>query len=365
VVKAVSAVAVEIRLTSLKNPLDLAVLLIRTVDIAWEAKRNWAHAQAASAYDFFGGMEGWEKLPRELGKLVTPSLSHGEVVPEFWAGEADSPVLVETSIQGIEFRWVQERVNAPIDGTIVVKSAKIAQVKEFIRTTMWSQFPTSNIVFDKGGEILSDDLASFVGDQTEEADKLYTRLTKMLEAGLHHSCLLIGQPGAGKSTAIRQVCHRLGLRTMRLSTMGEKSSKYDRELDLVPVISVMKPDVLIIDDIDRLDQKPLLELLEEAKASCRIVLASANSSAKMLGAMLRPGRFDDKIEFRGMDKRLIAELSGGNTDVASRLEQLPLAYAYEYAKRRKVFGEAVALQELEELETRAKRCKKDESKDDT
>lgn len=74
----------------------------------------------------------------------------------------------------------------------------------------------------------------------------------------------------------------------------------------------------------------------------------------MLGALLRPGRFDDIVTFDTLDRELLAELLGPHADLADRLQDLPIAYVREFIARLSVLGRDAALNELEELAARVR-----------
>ena len=57
------------------------------------------------------------------------------------------------------------------------------------------------------------------------------------------------------------------------------------------LVKILRPGAVVLDDIDRVGKDArLLRFLEESSAEGRLVLASANCTATMLGALLRPGR---------------------------------------------------------------------------
>jgi hypothetical protein len=69
----------------------------------------------------------------------------------------------------------------------------------------------------------------------------------------------------------------------------------------------------------------------------------------MLGAALRPGRFDEVVKVDRLDARLLRSLVGDDEELAERVRDLPVAYVAELVKRRDVLGRDRALAELDEL----------------
>jgi SpoVK/Ycf46/Vps4 family AAA+-type ATPase len=110
---------------------------------------------------------------------------------------------------------------------------------------------------------------------------------------------------------------------------------------------------MILDDLDRVHAGgELLHFLELAARRCKLLIASANCADNMMGAALRPGRFDDVVRVERLDREVLRRLLGSDEDLCERLSTLPVAYLAEFLKRRRVLGRAVALAELEELSAR-------------
>jgi SpoVK/Ycf46/Vps4 family AAA+-type ATPase len=110
---------------------------------------------------------------------------------------------------------------------------------------------------------------------------------------------------------------------------------------------------MILDDLDRVEVGgELLAFLELAARTCRLVLASANRPHKMMGASLRPGRFDEVVAFERLDPDVLRQLLAADADLFDRLAPLPAAYVAEFLKRRRVLGRDRAVAEIEELESR-------------
>jgi hypothetical protein len=112
---------------------------------------------------------------------------------------------------------------------------------------------------------------------------------------------------------------------------------------------------MILDDLDRVAvTAPLLAFLEMARRTCLVVVGSANSVQKMMGAAVRPGRFDDIVKVDRLDPVVLQTLLAGDADLHARLADLPAAYVVEFATRRRVLGREQALVELDELTSRSK-----------
>ena len=93
----------------------------------------------------------------------------------------------------------------------------------------------------------------------------------------------------------------------------------------------------------------MLHFLERASRTCRVVMASANCADNMMGAALRPGRFDDIIRVDRLDPEVLGRMLGDDPELAERLAEAPVAYVAEFVKRRAVLGLDRAIAELDEL----------------
>ena len=349
------------------NPkmLDWAAFGIKIGGIAYQTHKQWASGKHHTAWDFLEKNEStWKRIQDDVGKMVMQYAVDATVVPSYWDGDPETVMLVEGKVGAETVRWLQEGHSAslPVGGPYVLIEREKALLQE-VGSRLWRALGTKQLVYMRG-HLTSDKLYEHQGVITDESGQLYDRLLKFYQQGEVHSCLLVGPPGAGKSTAIRQVAARLNLSTLKLSVSSLSSedgaSKYvsSGAIDGVrSVLNMLQPDVVILEDLDRMaGDSDLLDLLEVARLTSKLVIASANGTESMMGAALRPGRFDDVIIYAGLDESLTRELSHGNEQVAERLKKLPLVYAYEYSKRYRVLGAEAAEDELEELEARAERC---------
>ena len=168
------------------------------------------------------------------------------------------------------------------------------------------------------------------------------------------SYLLVGPPGTGKSAAIAYLSRELGLSSLRVDLTALARHHYHAEVSvaasLETLLELLRPDLMVIDDLDRVTTGgAMLHFLERASRTCKVVMASANCADKMMGAALRPGRFDDIIRVDRLDPEVLAELLGDDRELAERLAEAPVAYVAEFVKRRAVLGRERAVEELAEL----------------
>ncbi len=130
-------------------------------------------------------------------------------------------------------------------------------------------------------------------------DDLTTEINKFRERGLQRSYILCGDPGSGKSSFALEMSSRVSGKILKIDSrvFTDLSSSHTRT-----IIEGLESDFIIVDDIDRIgysDVAGFLYMLESLKSYRRrpTLLASVNDIEKLELAVIRPGRFDDIIEF--------------------------------------------------------------------
>jgi hypothetical protein len=309
------------------------------------------------ATDYFEA-EGWTALAPHIWPTMMATLTGSAVVTGYWHGDDQSYVLAEGRVGGWAVRWVQDGLHSRqcVYGPFV-RTADVEAVMAHLSTSIWRQTGSRHIrTADQA--VLVDE--SFGGEwtATAEIDLLDRRFRPFYDRGIVRSVLLVGLPGSGKSTAIRALVSRLGARSLRIQPSDLVTRPSRTEISgpalLTNVVQMTRPDVLILDDLDRIKvTADVLTFLEAVRLHCRLVVGSCNSDRRLMGAALRPGRFDDVQEFTTNDGPLIAHLSGGDPSATARLGRLPVAYARCYHDMATVHGPEAARGLLDELEQRS------------
>jgi energy-coupling factor transporter ATP-binding protein EcfA2 len=145
-----------------------------------------------------------------------------------------------------------------------------------------------------------------------ELDELIDELAAFRADGTRRNVLLQGKPGCGKSTLCRHAARELSDRTVML-TADFLSAVHGREWSFL--LDVLRPEMLIVDDIDRmngrLDDK--LGVFEEGYCDVPIALFTSNDHTKLPVALRRPGRIDRIFEVdepgEEVRRRIIRELA--------------------------------------------------------
>lgn len=167
---------------------------------------------------------------------------------------------------------------------------------------------------------------------TARAERLAQDCLALKKAGCRVGLLVEGPPGSGKSQALLHVASVLGGRTLR-------ASLFDIEVTQFATLAlVLKPDVIIFDDIDRTDTANLLDAVDRFGNTGISVLASANQPSSICTALLRAGRIDDHHRFGAIEPDVLERLVVDPGD-RERLAPFTVASVVRYLEIRKVLGE--------------------------
>jgi transitional endoplasmic reticulum ATPase len=186
------------------------------------------------------------------------------------------------------------------------------------------------------------------------------------------SYLLYGPPGSGKSSFAIEYVNSTDGRIVKIDSSFFSQTNF---ADIKTTLENFECSALILDDIDRIANSTqtflyILELVKQLKHK-PVFFATANDISKLDGAVLRPGRFDEIIEFKyPTEDQFIVFLTSllgrygmtlSDMDVkrlAQSLTGLTKAYAKEYCEQLKI-GESVddvveLIKERKELMKRAR-----------
>lgn len=139
------------------------------------------------------------------------------------------------------------------------------------------------------------------GSSTKMIDDLIADLQYFREKNVSRGYLLIGKPGTGKTGIVNNVANKIGNKIIIISSVINS----DMIDNLENILIIMKPEFVIFDDVDRIDNDPsyvrgLLKLLEVVKAKTPHTnfLFIANSFSGILEdeAITRKGRIDKIFE---------------------------------------------------------------------
>jgi hypothetical protein len=350
--------AIAMNLRDRPTRLDWLGVGLRTVGLAMKIRGEHREATARNPWDYFdeSGLDAqWVQVPSEFKRLVMEHTHEVTIDEDWWDGGEDSARVCLGKVGGEVVGWVCDR-DSLCDGPYVRRDRADLTYRA-LGERIWRQVGGRHCVFGSGGLVL-DPLDAGAIVPTAQMLALETRLGRFVDEGVSRSLMLVGPPGTGKSMAIRWLTRRLGVSSVRvdLAVLAGFHGRHDQSsvsTTLETLLKLLRPEALILDDLDRVDVGgPVLAFLELAVRTCRIVLASANGLGKMIGASLRPGRFDEVVRVDRLDPAVLRTLLAPDEDLYDRLAPLPAAYVAEFLKRRRVLGRDAAVAEIEELEAR-------------
>jgi hypothetical protein len=303
----------------------------------------------------------------ELGKIVSEEENQSDYYygPKGEKGSKTSTsAIYHAIIEECDIVWKQRKGKDTFVLHLMIRTDQKDRLFIAIGNLVWKSYNTNhltaitnNLVNPSGFnshyiEFMEDLFAKDIL-QSEIADKIAENTKRFLavpeiEA---RAILLYGPPGTGKSTAARYIAHVLKFRSLRIgyNILSDGNT-------LIQCLDILRPDLIIIDDIDRSPNNgSLLETLELLRKRTKVIIASANYPGKLDYAVLRPGRFDEAIKIHILDNAVIKRTIGEdaqNEEVFNLLRGLPIAYINEYALRKKVLGEKEAAKSIKELHDR-------------
>ncbi|MEJ7596802.1 MAG: AAA family ATPase [Kofleriaceae bacterium] len=340
------------------GPLDWLGVGLRAFGIALTVRDERRRSEARDPWKFFTDVHAehqWTEVPEEFRRLVMEHVGGSVIDEAYWDGDEQSAFLCHGAIAGERVAWVGEGQNI-IDGPYVI-TARETETYRALGDRLWRRLGGAHLVYGPSG-LVPDPFDGTGVIATAQMTELAARMGKFLAAGESRSYLLAGPPGTGKSLAIRWLVAELGLSSVRidLAVLTRLHGTHSPTLatSLETLLQLLRPRAMILDDLDRIAvTAPLLAFLELAQRTCAVVIASANSVTKMMGAALRPGRFDDIVRVDRLDPDVLRTLLAEDGELFDQLAPLPAAYVIELVKRRRVLGKAQALAELAELIERA------------
>ncbi len=340
------------------TPLDWLAVGARAISLGLTIVDERRRAIANDPWKYFEDIRGdeWTEVPEEFKRLVVESATHLAVDEAYWDGDDQSAYVCRGKIGDEQVAWVGE-AGQIVDGPYVL-SKREPETYRALGDRLWKRLGGHHVLYGPQG-LVSDHFLDGCVMETAQMRTLQTRMKAFLAADEPRSYLLGGPPGTGKSVAIRWLVASLGLSSVRidLGVLARLHGYHSGSVvtSLETLLRLLRPRAMILDDLDRVAvNAPLLAFLELARKTCVVVIASANSVQSMMGAAVRPGRFDDIVRIERLDGEVLRTLLAEDLDLVERMAALPAAYVVEFVKRRRILGRDVALGELDDLLGRAK-----------
>jgi len=191
--------------------------------------------------------------------------------------------------------------------------------------------------------------------ESEQGKALSGRIQRFLSAGHRRSILLHGDPGAGKSCMARYICEELGMNTLFID--AAQALRLDLK-SLGMAFRLLQPQVIIMDDLDRVTDESaiplLLSLIDRISNVSRLFIATANDVDVMSRAVVRTGRFDE-LELVERADDFMFELDWLPKELSGEVESWPASFISELEKRISTLGPDCAADEVERLRPRVAR----------
>ena len=350
--------------------LDYLALSVASINAIVKGKRAYDQLTTPTSQTFFSEKDAtgefiWAECPEFLAPFLFSCVKEAQEVvssnsgqtPSVFAGMVGDEVV---SWEEVPRRW-GGRSTQPLEvPPLYVKHTRRHHVYDELHRCLWR---------DAGGRhVQATELFKFTAVSEDPGDvfitpditRLLDRVQRFYATDQARSYLLEGPPGTGKTTAIRYVATMMGLRTLRIraSHLPDRDRfavfASQRTIDPMDLLRVAKPDMLILDDVDQVDDHAsFLEFISDCRRHCKIVLGSANNKHRLGGAALRAGRFDDHLEFHKLPTEVIEKLLGPDyAHLATQLESWPIAYITDFMHKVTVLGEEAALRETAEIRKR-------------
>jgi len=292
---------------------------------------------------------------------------------------SDFPMkTIKTSDKGIDIRLVDIGNDIRIGWTmrpgisgglsqVWSPAGRLADTRQQLTEILWKKFGGESIVMGRSTvnsyrprDEESSDIVHFTVDSSLQfmtskmAKEQAEYLRRCMSYGIKRSILYYGPPGTGKTTMVQTVVKALGLRSFRFAVgdVGVSSTSTIND-----ALDIFKPDVVIIDDIDRVHEySNMNDFMTNLKERTKFVLATANKPSELDESVLRPGRFDELVAVTHLDDDVTRFILGTDyIDAFNDVKDFPIAYIQEYRTQRLLHSHEKATQILTELQNRVRR----------
>lgn len=256
---------------------------------------------------------------------------------------------------------IREEYNAK--SILVRNEIPDSEIYKILGKLIWTVHGPNIVLEVNGGSDLRSDCSirgidiNPIAISSEKSESLQKSIEQYINLGINRSVILLGPPGTGKTT----VSYDLAKKNKEYSVTLKVHSSYSGITTLSKLANILKPNVIIIDDLDRmgnLDSE--LNAIVEIKKATKLFIATMNSVRSIPKAVLRPGRFDEILEITTIGGQVLQKVAKDiPKSYFEKIEKWPIAFVEELNNRSLVVPSDKFHEEYIKLEERVKLNKKE------
>lgn len=343
--------------------IDYLAIATKAVHAGMSIFNTWASKDMINLAEYFNqpGTE-WKLVPymaslhafenRDIEERIVHShkrVRYGKINSAAWTAV----------VEGIEIGWTgpPDQVNVPP----YIWSKTPEQIRNLAARRLWDRAGSDKII-----RVSADKISPHQVDisiyETQFLKDLEWRIRKFLESNISRAFLLNGEPGCGKSACTTYLTHKLGFCGVIVKAVdfltGHIGAANVSGADLA---EMLRPDVLIVNDVDRLteaDQVALLDVFDSAKSFAKLIFATTNHYRDLIEPLRRPGRLDDLIHVPLLSLEEIEHIAPSLKEHTSKMLGWPVVYVRDMQDRYSAMGE-VALAEFDLVTNRLQEVRED------
>jgi adenylate kinase family enzyme len=136
---------------------------------------------------------------------------------------------------------------------------------------------------------------------TVNPDEYKKNIINFRKKNINRSSVLSGLPGSGKTTFCSIIAKKFNGRLLLIPS-ATLTTIVDYEIDIQKIIDIFSPSVVLFDDLDRVQEYYLNDLLGvfdnlDRETADTVIMSTVNNLDVLPKALKRPGRIDEVIEF--------------------------------------------------------------------
>lgn len=357
------------------RPFDIAAVGLKSVHSGMAIYNIWTQEEEIDFESHFTGVDidgnvtetPWRTVSTYIARMAFAGLEIREtVVPKLQKTKNGKLVYAAytATVEGCEIGWCGSPAQSSVPGQLWSKNPR--SISQLAAKRLWDIAGDDKLVKLQGA--LHDPIPYTMPDnliETKFLQQVKRRVDKFLGAGVPRAIILDGEPGTGKTTVTASIAKVLGFRAIVVESTdlvgpnagyGVYNEDGLQTAAGLTLVQLMRPEILIVNDVDRLDEEDqlkLLDLFDHAKAFAKIIFATTNDYTRLIEPVRRPGRLDDCIPVTGLSRKEIRLVAPDCGELTERMHGWPIAYVKDMQSRATVLGDE-GLREIDEVERRLK-----------